>query len=209
MQETAAFQARILFAQLGRHLGQGLGGGYAHRQRDGGESAAGAGELLGIGVKIHVHALEVQEGFVNRIHFHAGREVAQHFLHPAGHIPIQREIGGENGYLVLADQRFDLEIGVPHPDAQGLGFVGAGNGTAVVVGEDDDRSAVQFRTEYPFAGCEKVVAVGQGVHGSQAFLITQVTTPQTRNSSSGFTGMGLYRPLSWLQGTSTTPSGPI
>ena len=62
--------------------------------------------------------------------------------------------------MVGLDNFPDLEQGSAHGDAQGLGFVGAGHGATVVVGQHDDGFSVQFRTENAFAGSVEVVAVG-------------------------------------------------
>ena len=53
-----------------------------------------------------------------------------------------------------------LEVGIAHPDAEGLRLVGAGHRAAVVVRQHDDRPSVELRAEDPLAGCEEVVAVG-------------------------------------------------
>ena len=50
----------------------------------------------------------------------------------------------------------------PYLDAQGLGFVTAGNGAAVVVGQHDQRPALQPGLEDAFAGDVEVVAVDEG-----------------------------------------------
>lgn len=54
------------------------------------------------------------------------------------------------------------QLGCAHFDAQRFGFVRAGNGAAVVVGEDDDRAVLQPGLEDAFAVAVKVFAVDQG-----------------------------------------------
>ena len=58
----------------------------------------------------------------------------------------------------------EFEHRLTHLDAEALGFVGAGYGAAVVVGEYDHRPAFEVGPEDPLAADEEVVAVGQGVH---------------------------------------------
>ena len=98
-------------------------------------------------------------------------------MYAFGHIPVKGKIGGKNGDLVLFNNIPDLVKGNTHCDAQGLGFIAARYGTPVVVGQNDDRTSVQVRVEYPFTTDEEIVAVGQRIHG-QSFLITYRTTPQ-------------------------------
>ena len=52
--------------------------------------------------------------------------------------------------------------GLSHGDAERLGFSGAGDDAAVVVGEDDDRAPLQLRLKEGLAGGVEVVAVDQG-----------------------------------------------
>ena len=63
----------------------------------------------------------------------------------------------------------ELEHRLTHSYAQTLGFVGSGDGAAVVVGEHDHRTALQVGPEYPLAADKEVVAVGQCVHCAAAF----------------------------------------
>jgi hypothetical protein len=60
----------------------------------------------------------------------------------------------------------DLEPGRAHLDAQRFGFVRAGNGAAVVVGEDDERAVLQPGLEDAFAAAVEVVAVDEGELGA-------------------------------------------
>ena len=51
----------------------------------------------------------------------------------------------------------DLIQGNTHFDTQSLGFIAAGYGTTVVVGQDDDRTPVQTGVEYPFTTEKKLL----------------------------------------------------
>ncbi len=83
----------------------------------------------------------------------------------------------------------DLEVGRAHLDAQGLGLVRAGHGTAIVVGQHHHRDPLQGGVEDPLAGDVEVVAVHQGVlgtgaegHAQRSLRTTPFTTPQMVSS---------------------------
>jgi hypothetical protein len=54
------------------------------------------------------------------------------------------------------------QLGCAHFDAQCFGHVRAGNGAAVVVGEDDERAVLPPGLENAFAAAVEVVAVDEG-----------------------------------------------
>lgn len=162
-----ALELWILFAKLRGDLRERLRRGDTNGNRDGRILPAGARDLPGEGGEIDIlHPRQVQEGLVDGVLFHRRGEAAEHFLNPARHVAVQREIGREHGDVVPFHDVPDLEIGVAHLDAERLRLVGTGHRAAVVVGQHDDRFPVQVRTENPFARSEEIVAVGQGVHGS-------------------------------------------
>ena len=66
---------------------------------------------------------------------------------------------------MIVNEVLDFEKRCTHLDAQGFGFVGAGHGTSVIVGQDNDRPILQLRVEDPLAGNVKVVTVYQGKDG--------------------------------------------
>ena len=162
---AAALKLGILLAQFRGDLRERFRRCDAHGNRDGRILPAGAGDLPGEGGEIDIfHPAEVQEGLVDGILLHGRGVAAQHFLHPAGHVAVESEVGREHRDVVPFDDILDLEIRVAHLDAERLGFVGAGHRASVVVRQHDDRFPVQVRTENPFAGSEEIVAVGEGVH---------------------------------------------
>ena len=63
------------------------------------------------------------------------------------------------------DERLQLEIGVPHLDADPFRFVRPRNHTTVIVREDNDRPPVEVGSEHPLAGDKEVVAIGETEHG--------------------------------------------
>ena len=89
---AAAFEFGIALAELRGNLRQGLRRSDADGYRDGGLPPAFPGDLLGALVEIHVHPVQVQERFVNRVDLDGRGVVPKHFLHPSRHIPVQREI---------------------------------------------------------------------------------------------------------------------
>ena len=165
MHVAATLQFRVALAELRGDLREGLCRGDADGHRDGCLSPALPGDLLGVLVEVHVHPIQVQERFVNRVDLD-GRGVApEHLLHPSRHVAVQREIPGKHVDMVLLHDVPYLEEWIAHLDAERLGLVAPGHRAAIVVREHDDRLPVQLRTEDPFARGEEIVAVGKGIHG--------------------------------------------
>ena len=155
----------VFLAELGGNLRKGLRGGDTDGDGDGGLLPALPGDGLCEGVEVlMLHAGEIQEALVDGIGLYGRRVGPEDLLHPLGHVPVEGEVGAENGNVVGFDEGFEFEVRVTHLDAEGLGFVGACHRAAVVVRQHDDRPTVEFRAEDPFAGGEEVVAIGQGVH---------------------------------------------
>jgi len=63
---------------------------------------------------------------------------------------------------VGADGVAHHELGHFHADSKSLGFVAAGNDTAVIVGKHNNRLAVQPGIENPLAACVEIIAINQG-----------------------------------------------
>src|SRR5262249_48058656 len=112
---------------------------------------------------------EVQERLVDRVDFDVGGELLQRLHDAAAHVAVEGVIGREYGDAVLGGQGADLEIRIAHPEAEGLGFVGAGDHAAVVVGQDDHRPVVDGGVEDPLAGRVENVAIDQGEHARSVF----------------------------------------
>ena len=157
---AAALELGVALAELRGDLRQGLCRCDAHGYRYGGLPPAFPGDLLGVGVVVHVDAVQVQERLVYGIDLDARGVGAKDLLDPPRHVAIQREIPGEDGHVILLHDVPDLEQRVAHLDAECLGFVAPRHRAAVVVAEHDDRLPVQLRTEDPLARCEEIVAVG-------------------------------------------------
>ena len=58
----------------------------------------------------------------------------------------------------------DLEPGRAHGDAQCLGFIGAGNGAAIIVGKHHDGATRQAGAKHTFTTHVKIIAIDQRVH---------------------------------------------
>jgi hypothetical protein len=86
--------------------------------------------------------------------------------HAVAHVAVEREVGREGDESGFIFEVADLEPGRAHLDAQRFGFVRAGNGAAVVVGEDDERAVLQPGLEDAFAAAVEVVAVDEGELGA-------------------------------------------
>ena len=55
----------------------------------------------------------------------------------------------------------DFELRFCHADAQGFGFIGAGDDAAVIVGQHDYRLAYEVGPEKALAACIEVIAVNE------------------------------------------------
>lgn len=86
--------------------------------------------------------------------------------HAGAHVAVQLKVGGQAHQLRHQLQAPELEIGLAHLDAHGLGLVRAGDGAAIVVAQHHHRQAAQARAEGPLAGHVEVVAVDEGEHGA-------------------------------------------
>ena len=162
---AATLQLGILFAELRRDLGQRFSGGNAHGYGDARHFLAGPRNLPRVRSHIRpLHTPQVQERLVDGILLDRRGEHPQHLLHPTRHIAVQREIRRKHRHVVLLHDVTDFEKRSAHRDAQCLGLVAAGDGTAIVVAQHDDGLSLQIGTEHPFARSEEIVAVGQGEH---------------------------------------------
>jgi hypothetical protein len=82
---------------------------------------------------------------------------------------LQGIVAAEDFDLFALNKLADLELGVSHFYAEGLGFRRAGHGATVIVGEHNDWNAFEVGPEHTLAGNVEVVAVDQPedfFHGS-------------------------------------------
>jgi hypothetical protein len=83
-------------------------------------------------------AFDAEEGLVDAVDLQPGRVPAQQFHHPGADVPVELVVAGSRDQAPFLGHGGEFEPRLTHGDAQGFGFGGAGDGTAVVVGEHDD-----------------------------------------------------------------------
>ena len=88
-----------------------------------------------------------QERLVDTVDLQAGRVEPEDLHDPPAHVAVERVVGAEHLHAPLPEPFPPLELGGTHGDAERLGFPGASNHAAVVVGEHDHGQALQTRLE--------------------------------------------------------------
>ena len=131
-------------------------------------------------------ARQFEERLVDAIDLEIRRETGQDFDDPIAEVGIEGVVGTERDDAMPPGFILDLEPGDTHGNAERLDLGAAGDDTAVVVGEDDDRTVSQAWVEQLLAARVEVVAIDQGKdrHRDQAAkrLNLPTTTPQTSSS---------------------------
>jgi len=115
--------------------------------------------------QVTADAAEVNKAFVDGIDLLVVAQACGQAHHAVAHVAVEREVGRQGDESGFFFEVADLEPGRTHLDAQRFGFVRAGNGAAVVVGEDDERAVLQPGLEDAFAAAVEVVAVDEGELG--------------------------------------------
>ena len=123
------------FGDVVGQLGQGLGGGDADAGRDADPAVDARADLAGAQGQVAGDAVQVDKAFVDAVDLLPVAEAGGQAHHAVAHVAVELEVGRERDEAGLVFQVADLEEGRAHLDAQGLGFVTAGDGTAVVVSE--------------------------------------------------------------------------
>lgn len=108
----------------------------------------------------------IQETFVYRVLFDAGRQLLQQGDHAVTQASVELVIAGKNVQFFRKLRLFELEPGGSHLYTQPFGFSTPGNNAAIVVTENDDRFAAQIRSENLLATGVEGVDVCQGEHQS-------------------------------------------
>ena len=159
--ENAVCRWRFLGDVTG-DLGQGLGPGDADRYRNAGPAFDGGADILTVSLQpASLKAGQVEECLVDGIKLDIGGKGLKGTHYAGRHVAVQWVVGGIDLNVVTADFAARLEQRFAHGDAERFGLVGAGNDAAVVVGQHDDRAALQVGREDPFTGNEKIVAIDQ------------------------------------------------
>ena len=166
---TTAFDL-VFFSEAVGQLGQCFGRGHPDRNRDAGPFFYPHAHLTGRSLELFgIHFAEVDEGLVHRIDFHLliACEFSQRFHDAPAEITIQIVVRGEDGDVVLMDERACFEEGNAHGDAEFFGFVTACNDASVVVAEYHNGMMEQPGLKKSFAGTIETVAVDNGFHVSE------------------------------------------
>ena len=102
---ASAAKLGVLLAELGGYLREGLRRGDADGDGDGGLTPAVPGDPLCQGIEIRpLHPGKVQEALVNGVGLDGGGVAPKDLLDPPGHIPVEGEVGTEDGNPVLLDK---------------------------------------------------------------------------------------------------------
>ena len=109
------------------------------------------------------HAAQIEKAFVDGVDLLLGGKGAEDAHHAVAHVRIEFVIRRKGFEAVLLFHVANLEPGLPHADAERLGFLRACHGAAVVVGEHHNRYTFESGVEHPFAGNVEVIAIHQGV----------------------------------------------
>ncbi len=105
--------------------------------------------------------LQVDEAFIDRVDLDGGRHGAEDLHDTAAHIGVERVVAGQRQQVFADRFGFQQMPGFAHLDAEGFGFGGAGDDTAIVIGEDDECPAPQFGLKHSFAAGVEVVDIDQ------------------------------------------------
>lgn len=110
----------------------------------------------------------IQLTLIQRVDLHRRRHLFQRVHHPAGHVGVQRVVGGEHRDVAATHLLFDFEIRRAHRYAQRLRLGAAGDHAAVVVGQHDHRLPAQIGPKDGLAGGVEAVNVHQSEQGYRA-----------------------------------------
>lgn len=147
---------------LGPFVGQfrqGFGGGdpdadgHADVPPDRGLHLPSQGEEFGGG------AFDAEEGLVDAVDLKPGRVAAEQFHDPGADVTVELVVAGQGNESPFLGPGCEFEPGLAHGDAEGFGFGGAGDGAAIVIGQNDHGPAFQRRVECPFRGGIEAVHV--------------------------------------------------
>lgn len=110
----------------------------------------------------------IQEALVDRIDLDVRSEPLIDRVRAAAHIAVESVVRGEDDSVLALHQVADHEHQRAHSDAERLGLAGACDRAAIVVGQHDDRPAIELGIEYALAGAVEAVSVveGEAIAGS-------------------------------------------
>ena len=143
-------------------LGQGLGRADPDADRDA-ELAVHRGAQGGGVAGVIGDLRDIEETFIDRIGFHPARKRLANHAEAAVHVAIEFHLARAHPHRAPL-RRGQLEHGHPHADAEGLGLRAAGDGAAVIAGEDDDRLVPERGIEHPLAAHIEILGIDEGEH---------------------------------------------
>ena len=144
--------ARIAFGKLAGHLRKRLGAGYADAHGHAQAVQDRLVEVLTPGLEIHVlHPIEHTEPLVDGVTVKLGAVGPDDVHQPAGHVRIKLIVGRKGEDLLTGKELRQLKIRSTLFDAELLGFIAPRHDAAIVIGQDDNHSPVQIRSERAFA----------------------------------------------------------
>lgn len=135
MTRLAAGLALGILGDVGGQLGQGLGGYDANAGWDTDPAMDARSDLSGALHQVTGDAFQVHKAFVDGIDLLPVAQACGQAHHAVAHFAIQGEVGRQGHETGFVLQVANLEPGRTHLDAQGLGFVTAGDCATVVVSE--------------------------------------------------------------------------
>ena len=172
-------------------LGERLGGRNADRDRNASPLPHRGAQRARVRFEARAKAFHAEEGFVDRVDFEIGCEVAQHLHHARAHIAIERVIARAHDDARFLELRAVQMPRCAHGDAERLRLVAAGDHAAVVVREHDDGTAAQFGLKHALAGDIEIVAIDQGNRAAHrpSMRMLRVMTPHTSKDDASEIGM--------------------
>lgn len=134
-----------------RKLGEGLGRSDADACGKPQPVLQAVPDDVGTADKVSAYPVETDEAFIDGVDFLIRTQSGGDSHEAAAHVAIEDEIGGNGDDAFVRELPSDLEERVSHLDSQSLRLVGTGDGAAVVVAQNDDRTPFQRRSEDTFA----------------------------------------------------------
>ena len=161
-----AVVAAILLGKLAAHLGEGLGGGYAHAHGYVGPQAYAPGYVAHHlrQVVVALISSEVAEALVDAVVLDAHDALPQYVGHPLAHGGVELHVGREHSDLVALHDVAHLEERVAAAQSHGLGFGRERHDAAVVARQHAHGSSLESWVEHLLYRTEEAVAIYQCPH---------------------------------------------
>ncbi len=142
--------AGLAFGTLGDgvgQLGEGLGGANADAGRDADPLVDAPADDAGTAHQVAGDGAQVNETFIDGIDLLRVAQACGQGHHAVAHVAIQGEVGRQGDQARIALQVTQLKVRCTHFDAEGFGFVTAGDGAAVVVRQSKKTEITRDETD--------------------------------------------------------------